>query len=143
MFEEIVQSIAEVIALTFSGEIPVYREEMPQEYETPCFMINVIKSALTPKLHPRYLLECSLDILYFPAEGNQEPIFDMQSAAEKLLWATEYVTVSDGIIRGSKANFRTEDGVLHFMVDYNVVIRRERLEPELMRALEQKIGGAK
>ena len=50
----------------------------------------------------------------------------------------EYVLVGDSLVRATRTEYEVHDDVLHFMVDYDVFILRERENVPYMMTLTQR-----
>ena len=63
---------------------------------------------------------------------------DVQGVADTLLMGLEYILVGDSLVRAARTEYEVHDDVLHFMVDYDVFILREREKVPYMMTLTQR-----
>lgn len=132
--------IVEGIALRLGEVFPtveVHRDEIAQGFDAPCFFIKTLRTVQTAKLGNRYFRRYSFDVHYFPQQGAGASA-DVQAVAAALLMGLEYVLAGDSLIRASRTEYEVHDDVLHFMVDYDVFILREREKVPNMMTLTQR-----
>lgn len=118
------------------SEYPIYRERVSQNLNPPCFTVRLISPERVPELKDRYRLHCRYDITFFPREDGteQEQIYEIST---ELFDSLEFIVTPDGdILRGTNMEAEVADGILHFMVNYNVGIAHEREDDHLMETLE-------
>lgn len=74
---------------------------------------------------------------------------DLYTVAEQLSTALEWINLKTGPVMGTGMNFRIMDGVLHFMVNYNLYVRKWEINEttgeiirtgDLMEELEINLG---
>lgn len=116
----------------FGSDYTVYVEDVQQEFKTPAFFIALLDPSMEQLRSERYKLTLPFDIHYF-GSGNMEA----HSTLSKLMKDMEYITlVNTDILRGTSMNGQIVDGVLHFFVNYNVILVAERVQ-DFMDSLEQ------
>lgn len=136
MTNDIIKGIAAALRGSFGSDYKIYAEDIPQNFEEPCFMIVHVLSDRWAKLPNRYLSRNRFDIHYFP-ENDLQSKQEMRSVGESLFLSLEYINVLDNLCRGTKMSYEIIDGVLHFLVNYDMYISKEVVgEPE-MTTLEQ------
>ena len=152
MLNIIIEGVAAAIRQAFGSRYMIYTDEVKQGFKEPCFFILPISSGYTPFLNRRAQYRSRLDIHYFPSGFNKnadraperspaaEPFSqsenaDISDVSEKLYLVLEYIKTEWGLIRGTSISEERVDGVLHFMVDYSVVIRREKDKDPYMEVL--------
>lgn len=117
---------------TFGSDYTVYVEDVPQEFKTPAFFIALLDPSMEQLRGERYKLTLPFDIHYF-GSGNMEA----HSTLSKLMKDMEYITlVNTDTLRGTNMNGQIVDGVLHFFVNYNVILVEELVQ-DFMDSLEQ------
>lgn len=122
MINEIIQGVAVKLSDTFDG-YKIYQNNVEQGFSTPCFFIEPVKPTISPLAQGRYLSRNPLDIHYFPTEGRNNA--EMFRVAEELTVCLEYITLSDGeLLRGTSVSYEMVDGVLHFFVNYDLILCR-------------------
>lgn len=116
--------------------LKIYGEEIKQRFQAPCFFVKIFPVSHTREQGRRFLRAHSLDIHYFPAteHANEE----MHGVAEQLYDVMEYITVNEELCRGTNMSHEIVDGVLHFFVDYDFHVWREKPEKVKMQTLGQE-----
>ena len=136
MGNDIVDGIAVRLGQLFP-DIEVHRDEIAQGFDAPCFFIKTLRTVQTAKLDNRYFRRYSLDVHYFP-QMNGSAMTDVQEVAAALLMGLEYILVGDSLVRAARTEYEVHDDVLHFMVDYDMFILREREKVPYMMTLTQR-----
>ena len=110
----------------------VYGDSVKQGLETPCFLLFPVKVAQKRIVGARYTRNLTLDVRYFGG-GDEDDVRDIE---QRLFDALEIVALpGGGYARGSGMHGRTEDGILHFFVEYNVFLFKTE-EKDIMEDLE-------
>lgn len=135
MVIKIVEGIAKVLDTKYPDK-KIYVDEIEQESTDSCFLIVNIHSSQEQKLGNRYWREYSFDIHYFPND-EQNPTKENLTVADNLLMALEYITVGGSLVRCSDMEYEQVDGVGHFLVDYNVFVKKEKEPLPFMEKLIQ------
>ena len=136
MGNDIVDGIAVRLGQMFP-DIEVHRDEIAQGFDAPCFFIKTLRTVQTAKLANRYFRRYSFDVHYFPRDGAGADA-EIQEVADTLLLGLEYIRIGDQLVRASRAEYEMHDGVLHFDVDYDIFIFRERAKVPYMETLTQR-----
>lgn len=136
MGNDIVDGIAVRLGQLFP-DIEVHRDEIAQGFDAPCFFIKTLRTVQTAKLDNRYFRRHSFDVHYFPQQEAGASV-DVQAVADTLLMGLEYILVGDSLVRAARTEYEVHDDVLHFMVDYDVFILREREKVPYMMTLTQR-----
>lgn len=132
MVNEIITGISQAIFSEFGDSCKIYDENVKQGFKEPCFFIAQISSSESQRLGSRYHRPSLWDIHYFPKNGRAEA----REVGERLLCALEYIELPDGPVRGTKMEYRLEDDVLHFFVNYDLFIYKVTEPDENMDDLE-------
>lgn len=115
----------------------IYDEEAPQDLNPPAFFVKLLNTEQTQDLGPRYWRHHSFDVHYFsPGYRNT----DMHDTAEELYDILRLIEVNGRQCRGTSMNHEIVDRVLHFFVDYNVLVREELPDVPDMRTLDLEEG---
>lgn len=132
MLNEIVKGIAKKLSETFDCKI--YKENIPQGFEKPCFYIQHVQTFNSKKLANRYLRQNYFDVMYYPKDSYKEnsEIYDV---IEKLFLCLEEIFVLDNLVRGVKMSPEIVDGVLHFFVNYDMFVKRPENADNHMQTL--------
>lgn len=118
-------------------DIDIYGEEIKQGFEEPCFFVKMFPTAQEREFNRRYKRSHSFDIHFF-AETNAE----CHEMNEKLYEFMEYISINGGLLRGKSMSGEIIDGVLHFNVDFEFHVMREKKVGPVMKSLTQE-GGLK
>ena len=135
MGNDIVDGIAVRLGQLFP-DIEVHRDEIAQGFDAPCFFIKSLRTVHTAKLDNRYFRRYSFDVHYFPQHAGASA--NVQAVAGTLLMGLEYILVGDNLVRVARTEYEVHDGVLHFMVDYDLFVLRERVKTPYMMTLTQR-----
>ncbi|WP_099469461.1 phage tail terminator family protein [Konateibacter massiliensis] len=133
MLNKTIEGISKALLGAFGEEYTVYTNE-EEDKTLPCLMVVPLTSSQEQKSDSRYERLQSFEIRYFPKEANDTR--ECMEAAEKLYDALEYIAVGDNLIRGSGMNTELEDKVLHFKVDFNMLLfkQTERINMDNMQS---------
>lgn len=127
--KEIINGISKKIYGFYEGLYDIYVEEVEQGLQMPCFMINLISSDIRMILQPRYKFESVFDVIYF-GEGYK----DCMDRGSELYDILEYITIKDkDLIRGTKMNMDIIKNILHFRVNYNLILQNK---PDIIDMME-------
>ena len=91
----------------------VYREDVPQNFKIPSFMVTFYEQNPSRGINGRLKNEVSLDILYFPENKGKAEL-------QEECWSVGQVLTREFAVPGFKIknrNLKIEDNVLHFMFD--------------------------
>ena len=130
LIKEIINGISQKIYGFYEGLYDIYVEEVEQGLQMPCFMINLISSDIRMILKPRYKFESVFDVIYF-GEGYK----DCMDRGSELYDILEYITINDkDLIRGTKMNMYIIKNILHFRVNYNLILQNK---PDIIDTMEE------
>ena len=124
---------------------PVYVDFKKNHVQFPCFRLKLLEQSSAHVLGDRYMQEHHFDIWYILNDADEvtDSRKEIHEMAEALFIALEYITLEDGTqVRGEEMSYRVTDGILHFLVAYNVFVLKERPNAEKMKTLNTK-GGVK
>lgn len=136
MINEIVKGIARALHETFGDEYTIYKENVPQNFTEPCFLIVHLRGTNDAKSPIRYFRHNLFDIHYFPKDELNART-EMRSVIESLFLSLEYINVLDNLCRGTKMSYEIIDGVLHFFISYDMFVTKELVKEADMKTLEQ------
>lgn len=130
LIKKIINGISQKIYGFYEGLYDIYVEEVEQGLQMPCFMINLISSNIRMILKPRYMFESIFDVIYF-GEGYK----DCMDRGSELYDILEYITINDkDLIRGTKMNMYIIKNILHFRVNYNLILQNK---PDIIDMMEE------
>lgn len=124
MINEIIKGISRAIHEEFGDGYAIYKENIPQNFNEPCFSILHIRGTSDLKLKNRYFRRNLFDIHYFPKDDGHEKE-NMHDVVERLYLCLEHIFVLDNLLRGIKMSPEIVDGVLHFFVNYDFFVKRQ------------------
>ena len=136
MLVSIINGIANKLFEEYGEEYAIYTDFVEQDFNEPCFFIHIINSSNERELGNRYKRMYSFDIVYFPKE--EHCIDELCEISEQLYTALENIVIDGDLIAGIGMNHHIQDGTLHFLVDYVLMVKRTEEEKEKMMVLEQK-----
>lgn len=111
--------------------IKIYGEEIKQGLVPPSFFVKSMLDSQSKEVGRRYLRRHAYDIHYF-GQTNHE----LRAMAEQLYDIMEYILINGKVFRGSKMQHEIIDGVLHFYVDYDFHVMRQKEVIPKMNTLE-------
>ena len=130
LIKEIINGISKKLYGFYEGLYDIYVEEVEQGLQMPCFMINLISSDIRMILKPRYKFESVFDVIYF-GDGYK----DCMDRGSELYDILEYITINDkDLIRGTKMNMYIIKNILHFRVNYNLILQNK---PDIIDMMEE------
>ena len=138
MLNKIITGISQALDSEFNNkteEYTLYTENIEQGLETPCFFIFKLKPSSKQLVGNRYEKKYPFDIHYFPKD-EENINYEINEVTERLYSALEYITVGGDLVRGTSMNDETIDNVLHFFVNFNMIVKKETVPEETMGSLE-------
>lgn len=143
MITDIKKAIAKAINTEFNSDVEdayrIYTEDISQDLIEPCFSIVHLLSTNESLLPPRYMRNYSFDIHYFPKD-NVKVKEECEEVAERLFLCLELINFVDNTYGGIKMNYEVVEGVLHFFVSYNVIVKKVITPVESMETIETNVG---
>lgn len=129
MINPIIDGIASSLNRHFGQDCKIYKEDVPQGFTEPCFSIQHIASEVTERVPPHYFTMNKFDIRFFPKDSLNAKT-EMHMTARALFSVLEYIYVLDNLCRGTKMRYEIVDGVLHFILNYDLFIQSADDAPE-------------
>ncbi|WP_027636928.1 phage tail terminator family protein [Clostridium butyricum] len=144
MINKIIKGISQKLDSEFNSKddkYTIYTESIEQGFDEPCFSIISLKPISTNLVGNRYKREYSFDIQYFPE--NEQSNNEINEVIERLFTSLEYIRVDGNLVKGTKINGEIVDNVLHFFINFNMIIKKETEIIDRMESLivNQKTGG--
>lgn len=121
MIDEIIAGISLALNAEFGDDVKIYPEQQKQGFEGPCFFILSIQPSDDLFLGKRHFRRYPFVVHYFPA-SDLEPKQECYGVAERLYDCLEHITVQGSPSRGTQMKFTVEDGVLIFLVNYDMFV---------------------
>lgn len=139
LVEKIIYGIANVLDQNFP-DAAIYAQEVKQHMKEPCFFIQCLEVGTSKRLANRYDQTRPFEIVYFPKK--KEDVIEIRKVLDELPFLLEFIQLPDGPGMGSKMESKIEDGLGHFLVNYDFPIRRQVDEGPNMEEIEI-MGGIK
>ncbi|MGE7623601.1 phage tail terminator family protein [Viridibacillus sp. NPDC096237] len=128
---DVVTAIAIKLHDTFGDNYTIYTESIEQGFQEPAFFIALLEPNLKQAIGNRYHKTIPFDIHYF-GKGNM----DAHITADKLMCDMEYIQCLNGdLLRGTKMRANLIDDVMHFFVNYNMHVYKEKEAIPMMEEL--------
>lgn len=134
--EKIIDGISEALNTEFGDEYDIYTEDIEQGLNEPCFSIVLLKPSVNQFLGKRYYRTHLFCVHYFPKSTNESKL-ECFKIEERLMNCLEYITVDGDSIRGKNMFGEISDGVLAFMIEYNMFVNKEQVVEPAMETLRQ------
>lgn len=139
MLNKIITGISQALDTEFNSEenqeYTIYTEDVEQGLDEPCFFIFSLKPSNKQLVGNRYERKYPFDIHYFPKD-EENYNNEINEVTERLFTALEYISIDSGLIRGTNMNAETVDNVLHFFINFNMIVRKEISKDPYMEELE-------
>lgn len=131
-----VNDLTMAIANAIKGQFPqtdIFTEQLEQGFESSCFFVLCISQKEQYRFDRRFWAEHTFCIYYFPKYSNAE-CWEVQSKLHRLL---ELIALDDGsLVRGTNRKGEIHDNVLHFFVDYDFYMKKQKPDEKYMEVLE-------
>lgn len=125
MVNRIVEGVASALYEAMGDGYPIFRNDIRQGLEPPCFLILPVGPSLDPQPNGLRLLTVPLDISYFPADSGDNE--DMEQVGFNAMLAVELIPWDESRkLRGLRRSMEIVDGVLHISVTYEVFLRKDQ-----------------
>ena len=150
MLNKIITGISQALDAEFNSENEgyiIHTENVEQGLEEPCFFIFSLKPSSKQLVGNRYERKYPFDIHFFPdtelVDGISTINNQINEVIERLFTALEYITVDNSLVRGASINAEKVDDVLHFFINFNMIVKKETEPIDTMGSLtiKQKLGG--
>ena len=125
MVNKIVEGAASALFEAMGEGYPIYRDDLRQGLEPPCFLILSVGPSLAPHPSGIKLLTVPLDISYFPSDSGDNA--EMYRVGLTVMDAVELIPLSEEKkLRGLRRSMEIVDGVLHISVTYEAFLRKDQ-----------------
>lgn len=150
MLNKIIIGISQALDAEFNSENEgyiIHTENVEQGLVEPCFFIFSLKPSSKQLVGNRYERKYPFDIHFFPdtelVDGISTINNQLNEVTERLFTALEYITVDNSLVRGTSINAEIVDNVLHFFINFNMIVKKETEPIDTMGSLtiKQKLGG--
>ena len=121
-------------------EYSIYKEDVNQDLEPPCFHVNLISSDFIKHAGRRVELRNQYDIKFFP-DRDGEIENQCNDVMMDLFEQLAFITVPNGdLLRATNISAESVDDVLHFMCSYDIPVIFAAAQGELMKELKESVG---
>lgn len=135
MINKIIDAISIALFNEFGEGYKIYTDEVKQGHSLPCFSIFCINPSRKHFFGKKYMNKNMFMILYFPSTTDA-PSYEINDITERLYGCLEYIEESGDLIRGMGMKCETIDGVLNFMVQYDLFTINTTEKAESMGELD-------
>ena len=141
MIEKVITGITQALDAEFG--YPVHIDDVEQELNPPCFLVDRVQGGLQKKLGNRYKTGNCFDIKYFT--DTEKPTLEYLSLEERLYTCLEYIDVQGSPTRGTDMKGCVIDDIFHFFVNYKFEVIKRTIPAEKMgdMTIRTTLGGEK
>lgn len=136
MINKIIDGISNALFDEFGTGYKIYTENIEQGLTKPCFIILCVNPTNKRFMGKRHFRTNIFTVLYFPS--TSEPMRECNSITERLYQCLEYISIDDDLTHGTKMTCDVVDGVLNFLINYDMFIVEQEDVGEPMNALENE-----
>ena len=137
MLNRVVRAISNTLDKEFP-DVEIYVNKIKQDFDEPCFFIQLLNPNEKQVLGNRYKQKIDLDIQYFPK--NEDDNWELVGVAQKLNNVLEVIkTEENDLLRGLDRNSQFIDGNLHYFITFKPFIRKIGEEEPFMEELKTDV----
>lgn len=117
--------------------VPIYLEFKENNITFPCAYIKVIEPSMNRHVGELHNISLDLDIMYYA--NNLDVVTDTRKLIDiprVLYQLLEFVQVGERTIIGTGMKYKISDGVLHFFVTYENILRAVSKPIDHMKRME-------
>jgi hypothetical protein len=117
--------------------VPIYLEFKENNITFPCAYIKVIEPSMNRHVGELHNISLYLDIMYYA--NNLDVVTDTRKLIDiprVLYQLLEFVQVGERTIMGTGMKYKISDGVLHFFVTYENILRAVSKPIDHMKRME-------
>lgn len=135
MINDIIKGIAIAIKNEFEENHSIYTEKVEQGFKPPCFYIKCISPVRKKISIARYHSINKFDIHFFPDTNKVQT--ECHNTAEKLCNCLEQIQLFDeSVLLADSPSSSITDDVLHFLVNFDCVLKDIEEEKDMMQTVE-------
>ncbi|ABX43317.1 phage tail terminator family protein [Lachnoclostridium phytofermentans] len=123
MINEIIYGISKAIDQEFGDGYGIHTESIEQGLEEPCFFILCLNPTNELFLGKKYFRTNQFCIQYFPSTDKTR--IECADVLDRLFDCLETITINEDLIMGTRMNGEIVDGVLNFMVNFNLFVYKD------------------
>lgn len=136
MINDIINGIAAKLKQAHPN-VTIYKESVHQGMNEPCFIILPLEPTQDAKLPNRYWRTYPFDVHFFP-KSELQPKAEMYAMAESLFFELEHIFCLENPLRGVRMRYEIMDNVLHFVVNYDLFVKKQTKTGDIMHTLDYK-----
>lgn len=122
MINKIIDGISEAINKEFGDGYDIYTESIEQGLEQPCFSILCLNPTNEQFFGKRYFRQNQFVIQYFPSTDEKNA--ECNAVRERMFDCLDIIIVNGDQTRGTKMKGEIVDGVLNFMLNFDMFVYR-------------------
>lgn len=122
MVNEILNGISAALKDVFPG-CTIYSQNIEQGLTSPCFFIQLTSQNQKCMIGHRSRMDYQFDIAYFPTDENDND--GKYEVGGQAIHALEYISVTDGLLRGQEREIELLENQLHIRVRYSLFVMEQ------------------
>ena len=139
MINLITESVSISLYAEFGDEYMIYREEIKQDLQEPCFFISCINPVERLVRKTKYFRENLFCIQYFPRDANRKNE-ECYEVAERIFASLRWLDVAGDSVMGTNMRYEITEGILHFFVNYNMFVDRAVVPATRMEEIAEAVS---
>lgn len=131
MVESLYKAIAEECRSSVPELKKIYRDNIPQNMEFPCILVEIVETTAKRRLSERQRIKQNFDVQYFPGDESENRRKECEKVKQEMLRRFDVIS-ADGIsfyVRSKSASI--VDDVLHLMFDVTYTEYEEKEIPKM------------
>lgn len=125
MVNEILNGISAALKDVFPG-CTIYSQNIEQGLISPCFFIQLTSQNQKRMLGRRSRMDYQFDIVYFPADENDND--GKYEVGGQAIHALEYISVTDGLLHGQEREIELLENQLHIRVRFSLFVMEQSVQ---------------
>lgn len=142
MVDQLINGIAQKLTTVFGDAYTIHTREVDEAQQTSCLIVSLLQSERQARLGGRMYQSSAFDIRYYPPAVVDYG--DMIAVGETMMTELALITLYEGDLAGGvRRKYEIVDGVLHFLVTYNLHLEKSPVETTPMQELGVQTGTMK
>ena len=109
----------------------IYRDNIPQNMEVPCILVEITETAANRRLAERQRIKQNFDVQYFPAEESENRRKECEKVKHEMLRRFDVISADGFSFYVRNKNASIVDDVLHLMFDVSYTEYEEKVIPKM------------
>lgn len=136
MINTVLNSITRTLHATFGDSYHYYVEDIEQNLETPCFIIQVL-NPMNRSVNKKDYYRTVPCVLHYFSDKPHNMKKDSFVMAERVLESIEYIEIDGQLVRGEDMEYTINDDVLQIFITYSFWTERvEEVMDDTMGVLD-------